>query len=221
MAARTLARVCGDLFAFVQLLAEMPAQSIAPAQTLRAQLASMLESAVKQAGRDGIDGAEVEEARFALVAWADETLMKREWNGRAEWQSQPLQMQFYRTLKAGNEFFEHLQRLRPDQQSAREIYLLTLVFGFEGQYAGEQAERQALISHQFQLLRSGGRARDVASGEALTPAAYELEISLPWGRSSGVLRGLGLMVLGLGVLYGILWVVLWFTASTVPPPPVT
>jgi type IV/VI secretion system ImpK/VasF family protein len=218
VAARSLARLAGDYLAYAQLLAQAPPQSLPAADQIRRQLQALLEPVSKGGDNEGIAAEEIEEARFALVVFADEILLRRDWPGRVEWQRQPLQMHLYRTSRGGNEFFEHLARLRPEQNSAREIYFLVLVFGFEGQYAGQEAERQALIAHQFETLRAAGVALDAYRETPLTPPAYELEIGLPSRGGRGILAWLGVMVLGLAAIFAVLWVILYFTAGDVPLP---
>lgn len=216
MAGRSLARLGGDYITYVQLLAQAPAGNLPAAQAVRGQLLALLEPVAKGGQTGAISSEEIEEARFALVIWADEVLLRREWSGRPEWQAQPLQMQLYGIARGGNEFFEHLARLGPEQNAAREIYLLALIFGFEGQYAGQQAERQALIQHQFQTLRARGGADEASSQKPLTPAAYQLEdVELPpvagWG-VLGWLFGMGVLLAG---CYGVLWGALYLLGGEV------
>jgi type IV/VI secretion system ImpK/VasF family protein len=87
-------------------------------------------AAVSRAGRTA---AEEEAATFAVVAWADETLVHcpgSEWGRRIE----PLQKQHFRTLNAGNEFFQRLAKLGADSAEVIEVYYTVLCLGFEGQY---------------------------------------------------------------------------------------
>lgn len=218
MTRRSLARLAGDFVAYVELLREAPAGVTPSVQFLRGQLLGLLESFTKSVGPDDAAPDEVEEARFALVAWADETILRRGWPGFEDWQREPLQTQLYRTTRAGNEFFDHLARLRPEQLAAREVYFLVLALGFEGQYLGQEAERRALIAHQFEVLRAAGRTLEVAREHRVTPSAYDLEINLPRGGGLGVFGWLALMALGVAAIYGILWLVLYLTAAEVPLP---
>jgi type VI secretion system protein ImpK len=218
LARRSLGRLAGDFVTYVQLLREAPAGLSPSVQSLRGQLNGLLESFTRSVGPDDASPDEIEEARFALVAWADETILRAGWPGFEEWQREPLQMQLYRTTRAGNEFFDHLARLRPEQLAAREVYFLVMALGFEGQYLGQEAERRALIAHQFEVLRAAGRTLEVAREHRVTPGAYELEISLPRGGGFGVFGWLGLMALGVAAVYGVLWLVLYLTAPEVPLP---
>lgn len=218
MAERSLARLAGDFIANVQLLGQAPAETMPAPAAIRTQLLNLLEPVSKGGAAEGAAPGEVEEVRFALVVWADETLLRREWPGRNEWQQQTLQLELYRTARGGNEFFEHLAQLRPEQNSAREVYLLAMLLGFEGQYAGASAERRALIQHQFETLRSGGLARDALHETPITPDAYELDINLPSMAGWGVLGWLGAAAAGLVAIYVLFWGVLFLIAGDVPLP---
>lgn len=214
----TLGRAAGDFIAYVQLFREAPAGYQADATALRAQLLGLLDAFTKDPAAKGVAGAEIEEARFALVAWADEMILLSQWAGHELWLREPLQLHLFRTNRAGDEFFEHLARLRPEQTDAREIYFLCLALGFEGQYADRDSERRGLVAQQFEMLRVAGRAADVASHAPLSPRAYDVEIHLRSGRRSGVWRSLGLMLLLSGVIFCVIFGVLYLVAGSVPPP---
>jgi type VI secretion system protein ImpK len=186
---------------------------------LRQQLMTALQSfathpATRQLGAD-----EIEDARFALVAWADETLLRSQWPGREQWAQSLMQLELFRTNRGGNEFYEHLARLRPDQSSVREIHLLCLAFGFEGQLADREPERQTLIQQQLEMLRAAGHTRDLAASVPLSPAAYQLEIQLQPRSGSGLPR----IILGwagaAAGLFGLLWSILTYMAASVQLPP--
>jgi len=214
----TLGRIAGDLFA-TGLLVHDAADSQRPdAQVLRAQVLQLLDAFVKHPAAQAAPQDEVDAARFALVAWLDETLGKSDWSGRTQWEASLLQLEQYNTNRAGNEFFQRLAALRPDQNAAREVYFLCLALGFGGQYTGHEAERLAIMQQQYELLRAAHRARDVTSLTPLAPPAYELEIDIePPSR-----RGLLTIVLGwslvAALVFGALWGLLYWQAMQVPIP---
>jgi type VI secretion system protein ImpK len=218
VAVRSLLRFAGDYAAYVQLLAQAPAEVMPSAQTVRNQLLGLLESISKAGSPQGIAPEELEKARFALVAWADEALLRRDWPGRAEWQRETLQMRLFRTARAGNEFFDQLAQLRPGQSAAREIYFLALACGFQGQYAGQEGERRALIEQQFETLRAEGQARDVRGTAPLTPGAYQLEIGRASRSGPGLWVWLAGLLLFLALAYGAGWLLLRTLVGEVPLP---
>lgn len=218
MAQGRLTRLAGAYVAHVQSLHAADGASFPAAQALRAQLLALLAPLQAAATAQGVPADEIEEARFALVAWADEVILKKSWAGRDEWLREPLQMQLFRTNRAGNEFFTHLARLRTDQGAVREVYFLALALGFEGQYQGQAAERRALIAREYEALRAAERVTETTREERLTPEAYQLEIELPQRPSSGIAFGLMALAVGMVALYGVLWLVLHAISGDVPIP---
>jgi type IV/VI secretion system ImpK/VasF family protein len=218
VAAPPLGRLAGDLFATVLLFHAAPqARAVGP-DALRGELLAALDAFTRTAAAHGYRPDQVEEARFALVAWMDEMVQRTAWEGRDQWYRQLLQLQLFNTNRAGNEFFDHLARLRPEQNDARELYVWCLAFGFEGQYQGHPAELRALLQHHVEMLRAAGRAQSVATGDPVTPAAYELDIRLSGGRARG-LRGI---VLGwaavCAIVFAVAFAALQYAAGRVPVP---
>jgi type IV/VI secretion system ImpK/VasF family protein len=203
----------------VQLIQQAPVEHLPEAGPLREQLLGLLGEMVHRAGELDIDDAEVEEARFALAVWADEAILRSQWSGRDAWHAQLLQSQLFRTTRGGNQFYEHLQALSPEQHDAREVFFIALVMGFEGQHAGQPDQRNALILHQFKTLRAGGRGLDLGLDEPLVPLAYELDIELPRVGGLGLMTTLALGAAGLAGVYLLAWLILYLVAGEVPLPP--
>ena len=218
MARSTLGRAAGDLFAFVSLFQQAPPDHHRDAASLRAQLTSLLEGFASHPAAAGVSPVEREEARFALVAFADEMILRTDWPRRGDWLSDPLQLQLFHTNRGGDEFFERLARLRAEYTDAREVFFLCLAFGFEGQYADRTAERRALLVQQFEMLRVAGRAADVATLAPVTPAAYEVEITLPGRRARSVLRPLLAIGLVAATVLAVLFAGLYLAGARVPAP---
>jgi type VI secretion system protein ImpK len=217
--AQGLGRIAGDLFGFVLLFGEASEDQRPSVPAFRNHVLGLLDSISKHPDAQQIPADELEEARFALVAWADETVLRSDWSGRDEWLRELLQLQLFRTNRAGDEFYDHLARLRPDQNHAREVYFLCLVLGFEGRYAGHQAERAEIMRQQFELMRVAGRALDLAGAVPLAPPAYELEIRV---RGAGGRRLWPVLLSWLGAgagVFAVLWLVLRLLAAGVPVPP--
>lgn len=215
MAQTRLTRLAGAYIAYVQSLASGAA--FPTPEALRNELLARL-APLSNAAPAGVAPDELEAARFALVAWADEVILKASWPGHEEWLRAPLQMQLYRTTQAGNEFFAHLARLRPEQSAAREVYFTVLALGFEGQYQGQPAERRALLARAYEELRAAGCLLETGREAQLTPDAYALEIELPRRGSSRLALGLGGLAVGMVVVYGVLWLALHALSGVVPLP---
>lgn len=216
--AAPLGRIACDFVSAVVLFASAPEATRPAPSALRAQLTALLEQLASRASAEGLDAAQVEAARFALVAFADEVVLLTAWAGHDAWAQEPLQQQLFRTQRAGNEFYERLALLRPDESDAREVFALCLAFGFQGQWAGHDAQRQEILRHQLEQLRVAGRAVDASAVTPLAPAAYEVEVDLRPARGGAVARiGAGWAAAAVG-LFALLWGVLRWVASGVALP---
>jgi len=76
-------------------------------------------------------------ARFAVVAWVDETLLSSQWQDKDRWQKESLQRLYYQTADAGELFFDRLNAIGPHQRDVREVYYLCLAMGFKGRFIHE------------------------------------------------------------------------------------
>jgi len=149
-------RICADTLSFALRLPT--ANDLPGASELRARSIGMLDAMVTEGRTAGIPDVELAEARYALVAFIDEQVLKSTWAGRTEWMSQPLQLISYREYTAGENFFV---RLRSHLQSgsrpvALEIYYLCLALGFRGAY-GVTGETAAITSYLEASRRELGK----------------------------------------------------------------
>jgi type VI secretion system protein ImpK len=79
--------------------------------------------------------AAVNEAIFAVCAWADEQIMNAQWEGVSEgWSQTLLQMEYFKTNLAGELFFDRLDNLSDEALPAQSVYALCLANGFKGKY---------------------------------------------------------------------------------------
>jgi type VI secretion system protein ImpK len=107
----------------------------APAE-LRQRLLTALDAMVGKGRSLGIQDADLAEARYALVAFLDEQILKSSWYGRNEWMGQPLQLLLYQHNTAGENFFVRLRSLlqQGNRPEALHAYYLCLTLGFRGAY---------------------------------------------------------------------------------------
>src|SRR5262249_24435029 len=126
-----------DLFAYVLLFEQTHLQGeFQPSyEQVRHDIAALIQQEKAAAKRQGMLDKDAEDACFAVVAWADETILKHTtWKSHNEWNRHPLQLEYYQTRNAVEEFFERLENLGAAQQAVREVYYLCLGLGFSGQY---------------------------------------------------------------------------------------
>ncbi|HSY25012.1 MAG TPA: DotU family type IV/VI secretion system protein [Polyangiaceae bacterium] len=131
---------------------------------LRDSLIAQLKRFVTRARELGLPDAEIQEARYALVAFLDEQVLRGGGADRAEWMSHPLQLQFYRETTAGENFFARMRALteRGSHQGALEVYLLCIALGFVGAApggGGAQAARGFAMTARPKVLEGLNPAR--------------------------------------------------------------
>jgi len=126
-----------DLFAYVLLFEQTHLQGEfqPPYEQVRRDIAALLEQQKAAAKRQGMLEQDYHDACFAVVAWADETILTHStWKHHNQWNTFQLQLEYYDTRNAGEEFFERLDKLRSEQKEVREVYYLCLGLGFSGRY---------------------------------------------------------------------------------------
>jgi type VI secretion system protein ImpK len=94
--------------------------------------------AMKRKGKEiGWEDKDLQEAIFALTAFIDETILNSSWRYKEIWRAKPLQLEYFGTNVAGQEFFERLERARQKRETKAdllEVYYLCLALGFEGKF---------------------------------------------------------------------------------------
>jgi type IV/VI secretion system ImpK/VasF family protein len=116
----------------------------------------------------GLPGVDLAEARYALVAFADEQVLKSPWAGREDWMKRPLQLALYQENSAGENFFVRLRNLlqRGDRPLAVQAYSLCLTLGFRGAY-GVSGDSKALA--KFRRAAQRALCRVVPPADVLSP----------------------------------------------------
>jgi type VI secretion system protein ImpK len=130
---------------------------------LRTKLAQLFEGLAGKAKEGGVDQANVWLAGYAVVSLLDEIVLNSDWPLKEHWLGRPLQLQYFNSFNAGQEFFEKLQQV---QQSAGsdlaklevlEVYYLCLCLGFRGQYntvQGMETLKQLKANLASQLMQA-------------------------------------------------------------------
>lgn len=139
-------RVCAECLMFALRLPT--ATDLPSAGELRSRATHLLDGMVSQGRSAGLPDADLAEARYALVAFIDEQVLKSTWVGRSEWMNQPLQLTLYREYTAGENFFNRLRALLQmgGRPMSLEVYYLCLALGFRGAY-GVTGEVSAIGSY--------------------------------------------------------------------------
>jgi type VI secretion system protein ImpK len=116
-------------------------QSVNDAESFRRRTKVALQEIERDAVAAGYDGNDVRETHFAVVAYLDAVILNSNEPVRAEWERKTLQEELFGQTDAGVVFFEKLERLRSRRDSRHladvlEVFLLCLLLGFQGRYAG-------------------------------------------------------------------------------------
>jgi len=85
----------------------------------------------------------VEQAKYALASFIDETIVNTENNCRETWIADPLAVTYFNDGLAGENFFKRLEALLPDMRrnlEVIEVFYLCLALGFQGRYRLSGAE---------------------------------------------------------------------------------
>jgi len=114
-------------------------------------------------------------ARFAICAWIDESILCSDWEGKSSWKHEQLQRVFYRTTNAGEDFFNRLNELDPEDKAVREVYAYCLALGFKGRYfrKEDEVELENIKESNFKyLLDRSSPDISIQDTEELFPGAY-------------------------------------------------
>jgi type VI secretion system protein ImpK len=119
---------------------------------------------------------EWEDARFAICAWVDETILCSSWEGKTLWIHDQLQRMYYGTTNGGEEFFDRLGELAPEAKAVREVYAYCLAMGFKGRYfkKDDEARLEAIRESNFKYVADESLIDKASSdSESLFPRAYK------------------------------------------------
>jgi type VI secretion system protein ImpK len=146
----TLLECSATVFA---LTAKLRSNAVADALSdFREQVIKSFDVLERMAFERQIGTSTVQDAKYALAAYVDETVLASENPKRMAWMSKPLQLKFFGEHLAGEAFFEKLNKLRQGGEKnldLLELYYTCLQLGFEGMYKMRGLE--ALMALQVDL----------------------------------------------------------------------
>ena len=168
-----------EIFGYVAYLKKICARRQPEFAVVKTTLDRLIEQSAQRMRTWSIDPRSYDDARFAVFAWVDETILNMPWSQREEWRPNLLQTGYYSTTSAGSEFFERLNRLRADQEGVREVYFTCLSLGFRGRYHQEGDEFLLAQLKKSNLKSVLGTVREPASfaDEKLFAEAYETQLT--------------------------------------------
>jgi type IV/VI secretion system ImpK/VasF family protein len=181
----TLRELFAKLYAYVLLFEQEDFQRAASpsCDQVGDEIVSWVDKQKAEARGQGLDTdnqkAPFQEALFAFVAWADETLVKHAtWEQRNHWRESQLQLKYFQTTSAGDELFdEHLPHL--EQKEVQEVYYLSLGLGFKGRYYRGRPEDERRLAHDRHSLAQHLAVEDVQRLDKLTLQPYQVPAPPP------------------------------------------
>ena len=123
-----------ELLAYVTYFKKSVAVKQPAYDQVQADITRLMSDIEIRVGQTQITPDDFDLARFAVVAWVDETLLSSQWQDRDQWQKDSLQRRYYQIADAGEIFFDRLNAIGPHQRDVREVYYLCLAMGFKGRY---------------------------------------------------------------------------------------
>ena len=158
-------------------------QAVSDAQYFRNQVREALRLAHDEARLRNYSDEADRDARFAVVAFLDESVLNLQSAVFADWVRKPLQEELFGVHVGGEIFFRNLERLMgqvdsPVLADILEVYLLCLALGYAGRYSvsgkGELKTIRETVMQRLWRIRGGRQSLAPAwkpeNAEALPPA---------------------------------------------------
>lgn len=134
----------------------------------------LLDESGKTADHAGFAPQEYNEARFAVCAWIDETILNSTLPESDLWLGELLQRTFYSTNRAGEEFYTRMENLSEADLQVREVFHHCLALGFKGRYFSPEmaSELEAIKKREFARLQKEHPLLSISNQEQFFPASY-------------------------------------------------
>lgn len=171
-------------------------------QAIHHQSIALVETARQALDEHGISPQNRDHILWVQCALLDESVLNHpgQEQPNTAWMSDPLQVHFFQSLDAGNQFYERVRQLL--RQPAPDVAVLAcyhraLILGFMGRYANDihNPERQKLLTELSGKLPISHKPLSTPVVVSLKPTSH-----YHWYRSAGFLGGLALLaVVGLSL----------------------
>ena len=160
-------------------------QHISDAESFRRRTKATLQEVEQVAIAAGYDARDVQDTHFAVVAFLDSVVLNSKETIRGEWERKTLQEELFGQTDAGVVFFAKMEHFRSRRDSAQladilEVYVLCLLLGFEGRYAGGMKGELESLTHRTRkrIEDIRGRSRQISpAGARPADSAPELPVA--------------------------------------------
>jgi type VI secretion system protein ImpK len=150
----------------LDVIMQVKAGLLVPSSDLRVQISDSLKELEVEGDNLGYKERQVQDAKFALAAFVDETVLTARFPMREDWEKHPLQLEYFGEHLAGVTFFNRLDELLKspaNEADAIEVYYLCLVLGYKGKYKIYYEDQLKMVIEQVaEALRRANRLRDGA-----------------------------------------------------------
>jgi len=149
LAGNSLPDFCTDIF--LAVLRIQKTGDVGSFEPLHPNIQKLFETFEERCKRLALDHDDVATAKYALAAFMDETVLNSQWPHKDRWADNPLQLDYFGTYLAGENFFDKLEEVRARADAKPDllqIYYLCLLLGFKGKYgvSGEEKLRSLIES---------------------------------------------------------------------------
>lgn len=121
----------------LDLVMRIRAGQIVPSTEMRQLVDGRLKDLDARGAQLGYKEAQLQNVKFALAAFVDETVLAGGFAVRNEWERYPLQLQYFQEQFAGVKFFDRLEAMLKNAEAEAdviEVYYLCLLLGLKGKY---------------------------------------------------------------------------------------
>jgi len=206
-----------ELVAYVVYFRKTASKKQPQYEQVKADIMRLLSQSERYVEKGTFAREDYDQARFAICAWVDETILSSDWAQKGKWQREQLQRIYYNTTEAGEEVFDRLNNLGLHQREAREVYYLCLALGFKGRYCkqGDDFMLEQLKTSNLKFLMGSSVGLPSLERSDLFPESYPLERA----QIAPQKRRLNLSILTIvGIaapvlLFGLLFLIYHFTLS--------
>jgi type VI secretion system protein ImpK len=148
----------------LEMVMRIRAGQLVPSTEMRQTVAAWLKELETRGAQLGYKEPQLQNAKFALAAFVDETVLAGGFAVRNEWERFPLQLEYFQEQFAGVKFFERLDLLLKNAEQEAdvlELYYLCLLLGFKGKYhIYLEDQLPGVLQNVAEHLRRAGRLRE-------------------------------------------------------------
>ncbi len=155
----------------VAQLCQLKREQKPPPEIVQRHMRSLLNDSMSRLEALSLPHEELQDLRYGLVAFIDEFMQLESGRLRDFWQANLLQLEFFGETRAGEGFFERLERAKTEgRQHVLQVYYLCLLSGFHGVYGRHgELERENLIEGLKSLLGQGRKNTPALSPHGARP----------------------------------------------------